>query len=145
LAYIAAFGYQAGYLTHFGLMPMFADVDLKQLLIAVGVLVAVFASVWISSDAAADFWSQLASPKVWGRLLARLVTILLIIFAGWLTDQRWYFVSALLLPFSVYFIGEFVVPLFVWKDTSYTQRVERIINNIGDLDVNANLNLTLFS
>jgi hypothetical protein len=68
LAYIAAFSYEAGYLYHFGLWLDFVEVDLKQLLIAFGVMSAFVGAVWTGSDAVTHMWSQLVARKVWGRL-----------------------------------------------------------------------------
>jgi hypothetical protein len=134
LAYIAAFSYQAGYLSHFGLWVDLVEVDLKQLLIAFGVMSALIGSVWIGGDAATHMWSQLQAKRVWGRLLARVITVSFIIFAAWLNEQHWYFTLAILFPVLVNVFFQFIAPIFVRVGGTYTQRVESWIEHGDELE-----------
>jgi hypothetical protein len=134
LAYIAAFSYQAGYLSHFGLWVDLVEVDLKQLLIAFGVMAALIGSVWMGSDAATYMWSQLQAKRVWGRLLARVITVSFIIFAAWLNDQHWYFTLAILFPILINVFFQFVAPIFVRVGGTYAQRVESWIEHGDELE-----------
>jgi hypothetical protein len=134
LAYIAAFGYQAAYLGHFGLSPDYAEVDLKQLLIAFGFLTAIVGSVWVGSDAAAHMWSQLQAPRVWGGLLSRVLAVLFIVLAGWLNEQRWYFTLGIVFPIVVNLFFQFIVPIFVRGRATYTQRVDQWITHSDELE-----------
>lgn len=134
LAYVAAFGYEAGYLSYFGLPPDLVVVDLKQLLLAFGLIAALVGTLWIGSDVAADMWSQLQAPKVWGRLLSRMSTVCLIIFVAWLTEQRWYYALAILFPVVVNIFAEFVMPLFDRNDGTYPFRVERWMKHADALE-----------
>jgi hypothetical protein len=134
LAYIAAFSYEAGYLYHFGLWLDFVEVDLKQLLVAFGVMSAFVGAVWTGSDAVTHMWSQLVARKVWGRLLSRVITVAFIIFAAWLTEQHWYFTLAMLFPVLLNLFFQFVAPIWVPDHGTYTERIERWMEHGDELE-----------
>ena len=128
LAYIAAFNFEAGFLSHFGLYGDFVEVDLRELLIAGALVVALLSSVWLLSDAVAEWWSAVQARKAWSRLAWCIALSLYVAIAAWVTGAKWWVPVSLIFGVTAGTLAQFVIPLFIHRGGgSYLQRVEHAI------------------
>lgn len=135
LAYIATYSYEVAYLSYFGLPHSLANLDLKDLLSAGLLLVALTSSVWIALDAATDLWSKVTNRRIWSRALWLLAMSLLIVLGGWLTDKRWYSILFWIIALQVGPLCNFILPLFGKGGFGrYLERVNQMIDHGGSYE-----------